>query len=93
MFFLYDVYRTNAKSHIVKKNNNYEVIPLTNDSWDSKEKLAIIKTLDTNQLTQGNQVLKLEKRVAMYHDRKFCLMVNFGSSANLLGVSSMTLHS
>jgi CDP-4-dehydro-6-deoxyglucose reductase, E1 len=94
MFFLYDVYRTNAKSYIVKKkNNDNEAIPLTNDSWDNKEKLAIIKTLKTNQLTQSNQVLKLEKRVALYHDRQFCLMVNSGSSANLLGVSSMTLHS
>ncbi len=94
MFFLYDVYRTNVKSYIVKKkNNNYESIPLTNDSWDSKEKLAIIKTLNSNQLTQSNQVLKLEKKIAKYHKRKYCLMVNSGSSANLLGVSSMILHS
>ena len=68
---------------------NKSEIPLTFDTWDNKEHLAIKKTLKTNILTQNKTVLELEKKMAKYHGRKFCLMVNSGSSANLLGVSSM----
>ncbi len=74
-----------------KLTNN--IIPLTYDTWDDKELLAIKKTVASKNLTQGTQVQKLEKRVSIYHKRKFCLMVNSGSSANLLGVSAMKLHS
>jgi len=84
----------NDKSFIVLANssNIKKKISLTYDSWDQKEIDAINKTLLTNQLTQSKNVKKLEKIVAKYHKRKFCLMVNSGSSANLIGVSAMKLY-
>ena len=84
----------NDKSFIVLANssNIKKKISLTYDSWDQKEIDAINKTLSTNQLTQSKNVNKLEKIVAKYHKRKFCLMVNSGSSANLIGVSAMKLY-
>ena len=84
----------NDKSFIVlvKSSNIKKKISLTYDSWDQKEIDAINKTLSTNQLTQSKNVKKLEKIVAKYHKRKFCLMVNSGSSANLIGVSAMKLY-
>ena len=67
-------------------------IPLTYDTWNQNEINAINETIASNQLTQSNKVQKLEKIVANYHKRKFCLMVNSGSSANLIGVSAMKLQ-
>ena len=84
----------NDKYFIVLANstNINKKISLTYDSWDQKEIDAINKTLLTKQLTQNKNVQKLEKIVAKYHKRKFCLMVNSGSSANLIGVSAMKLY-
>ena len=84
----------NDKSFIVvaKSSKNQKEIPLTYDTWDQNEINAINKTIASNQLTQSNKVQKLEKIVANYHKRKFCLMVNSGSSANLIGVAAMKLQ-
>ena len=68
---------------------NKSSIPLTFDTWDYREHDAIKKTLKTNILTQNKTVSLMEKKMASYHGRKFCLMVNSGSSANLLGVTAM----
>ena len=68
---------------------NKSSIPLTFDTWNQLEHEAIKKTLESNILTQNKTVFKLERKMAKFHGRKFCLMVNSGSSANLLGVSAM----
>ena len=73
------------------KNINKK-IPLTYDTWDKKELLAINKTLKSGQLTQSEKVEELESIVAKYHKRKYCLMLNSGSSANLIGVTAMKLQ-
>lgn len=53
------------------------------------EKKALIKLIsDERQLTYSRNVKKLENKIAKYHKRKYCIMVNSGSSANLLGISS-----
>ena len=71
----------------MSKNNSG--LPLTYNSWDLQEYKAIKKTLNSNILTQNKTVLKLEDEIAKYHNRKYCIMVNSGSSANLLGVAAM----
>lgn len=68
---------------------NKSKIPLTYDAWDKLEHEAIKKILKGDILTQNKTVAKLEQKMAQHHNRKFCLMVNSGSSANLLGVSAM----
>ena len=58
--------------------------------YDSKEINAVIKVLKNEglSLVDGKNVKKLEKIVSKIFGKKFGLMVNSGSSANLLGLSS-----
>ncbi len=53
------------------------------------EKKALKKLIsEEKQLTYSSNVKKLENKIAKIHKRKYCIMVNSGSSANLLGISS-----
>ena len=58
--------------------------------YDSKEINAVIKVLKNNSLSliDGNKVKILEKTVANMFGKKYGLMVNSGSSANLLSIAS-----
>ena len=58
--------------------------------YDNKEINAVIKVLRNNSLTliDGNKVKLLEKTVAKMFGKKYGLMVNSGSSANLLAMAS-----
>lgn len=58
--------------------------------YNSKEINAVIKVLknDSLSLVDGKKVKKLENRVSKLFGKKYGLMVNSGSSANLLGLSS-----
>ena len=58
--------------------------------YNSKEINAVIKVLknDSLSLVDGKNVKKLEKNVSRLFGKKYGLMVNSGSSANLLGLSS-----
>ena len=58
--------------------------------YDSKEIKAVLKVLKKNSLSliDGPNVKKLEKKVSKIFGKKYGLMVNSGSSANLLALSS-----
>ena len=58
--------------------------------YDNKEINAVIKVLknDSLSLVDGNSVKKLEKKVAKLFGKKYSLMVNSGSSANLLAMAA-----
>lgn len=58
--------------------------------YDQKEIQAVLNVLKNHSLTliDGPHVKKLEKTVASMFGKKYGLMVNSGSSANLLGLSS-----
>ena len=58
--------------------------------YDNKEINAVLKVLknDSLSLTDGKNVKKLEKKVSKLFGKKYGLMVNSGSSANLLGLAS-----
>jgi CDP-6-deoxy-D-xylo-4-hexulose-3-dehydrase len=58
--------------------------------YDKKEINAVINVLKNHSLTliDGPHVKKLEKTVARIFGKKYGLMVNSGSSANLLALSS-----
>jgi len=58
--------------------------------YDSKEIKAVNKVLKNESLSlvDGKNVKKLEKVVSKLFGKKYGLMVNSGSSANLLGLSS-----
>jgi CDP-6-deoxy-D-xylo-4-hexulose-3-dehydrase len=58
-------------------------------SWDDNEIRAVKKILDSNRTTMGEYVKKYEQEFADFVGSKYCVMVNSGSSANLLGVASL----
>ena len=61
--------------------------------YDYKEINAVIKVLRKQplQLIDGKNVKKLEKKICKLFGKKYGLMVNSGSSANLLAISSLNL--
>ncbi len=61
--------------------------------YDNKEIKAVINVLRNSNLSliDGPKVKKIEKTVSKIFGKKFGLMVNSGSSANLLGLSSFNL--
>ena len=63
--------------------------PLTSDTWGCEELAAIKDVMDSNQYTMGREVRKFEINFAEYFKTKYAVMVNSGSSANLLAVASL----
>lgn len=63
--------------------------PLASSSWDNKEIEAIHSVIDKGIYTMGDGVHNFENNFANFIGSKFCVMVNSGSSANLLAVAAM----
>lgn len=69
------------------KVTNYS---LSENTFDSNETASIINLIKSgDKLSYGKNVKLLEKKFAKVSRRKYCVMVNSGSSANLLGISSL----
>lgn len=62
---------------------------LAADSWGHEERAAIERVLASGRYTMGDEVAAFEKAFAAYHGRKYALMTNSGSSANLLAVAAL----
>ena len=63
--------------------------PLSYDSWDHEEKEAIFEVVKDSFFTMGKKVKKFEEEFSNYVGSKYSVMVNSGSSANLLMVASL----
>lgn len=62
---------------------------LAADTWGPEEKAAIEDVIASGRLTMGPKVAEYEVAFAKYFGRKYAVMVNSGSSANLVGVASL----
>ena len=62
---------------------------LASDTWDSKEYKAIEKVIKSNSFSMGKEVSFFEKEFSKFFNSKYCVMVNSGSSANLLMIASL----
>jgi CDP-4-dehydro-6-deoxyglucose reductase, E1 len=63
---------------------------LVSDSWGKEEKIAIQDVIKSNIYTyKGKYVKEFEKKFANYFGSKYSVMVNSGSSANLISVASL----
>ncbi len=62
--------------------------PLVDSSYDNQEILRCIETLLSGQLTMGHRVHEFEEAFAAHIGAPYAVMVNSGSSANLLAVSA-----
>lgn len=62
--------------------------PLTFSTWNLKEKEAISNVVKSGSFSMGKNVFEFEKKFSKYLNRKYSVMVNSGSSANLLAINS-----
>lgn len=63
--------------------------PLATSSWDQAEMDAIQRVIASDRYSMGNEVAEFERRFAAYTGSRFAMMVNSGSSANLLMVAAL----
>ncbi len=67
--------------------------PLASTTWDEAEYSALQRVIDSGRFTMGEQVQEFEKAFAAYVGSRYCVMVNSGSSANLLMVAALRYKS
>jgi CDP-4-dehydro-6-deoxyglucose reductase, E1 len=63
--------------------------PLANSSWDHEEIAAMQAVIDGGMFTMGPRVAEFERAFADFTGSRHCVMVNSGSSANLLMVAAL----
>ncbi len=63
--------------------------PLATSSWGPEEKNAMLSVMDSGLFTMGPRVAQFEEEFARYCGSRHCVMVNSGSSANLLMVAAL----
>lgn len=63
--------------------------PLASDNWDSREKDALHRVIESNRFTMGPEVKTFENQLAEFHKVKHAVMTNSGSSANLLMIAAL----
>ena len=63
--------------------------PLADSSWDNAEFSALEAVIKSGKFTMGAHVAKFERQMEQYLNAKHCVMVNSGSSANLLMVAAL----
>ena len=73
----------------LKGKNNTFSYPLSINTWDNKEYEAINNVIASQNFTMGEKVNEFEKKFAQHMGSKYAVMVNSGSSANLLAFFSL----
>ena len=63
--------------------------PLATSSWGEEELAALQRVIASGQFTMGASVAAFEAAFAAYTGSRHCVMVNSGSSANLLMVAAL----
>jgi CDP-4-dehydro-6-deoxyglucose reductase, E1 len=63
--------------------------PLATASWGKEEIDAMHRVIASGMFTMGENVQAFERDFAQYVNSKYCVMVNSGSSANLLMVAAL----
>lgn len=63
--------------------------PLATSTWGSLEKQAMLDVINSDMFTMGENVKKFEVAFSKYIGSKYSVMVNSGSSANLLMIASL----
>ena len=61
---------------------------LAASSWGQEELDAIQRVIKSEQFSMGSEVAAFEESFADWHNLKYGVMVNSGSSANLISIAS-----
>jgi len=64
-------------------------VPLAYNTFTDAERDAVSAVVETGRLTQGAEVEKFEAGFAAFNGTKYAIMVNSGSSANLIGIEAI----
>ena len=73
-----------------KKNTNKKIVyALSPNSFSNKDIIEGVKILLSKRITMGEITKKFEKEFANFIGSKYALMVNSGSSANLLATFAL----
>lgn len=62
---------------------------LASSTWGTEEKEAMYRVIESGMFTMGAEVAAFEQQFAQYIGSRHCVMVNSGSSANLLMVAAL----
>jgi len=91
-----DRIRPYLKKHFQLKNREFvpgkTKIPLTVPTYGLEEVEEAVESLLSTWVTMGSKVRKFEEAFANYNGSRQAVMVNSGSSANLLALSVLTNH-
>lgn len=68
------------------------MLPLASETWDERERAAVMAVLDSGRFTMGDHVKRFESAFAEYFGARYAVMVNSGSSANLIGLAGLVHH-
>lgn len=63
--------------------------PLVSSTWDESEHIVLREVMDSGQFTMGKNVACFEQAFSQWVGAKYAVMVNSGSSANLLMIASL----
>ncbi|SNT76252.1 DegT/DnrJ/EryC1/StrS family aminotransferase [Paracoccus seriniphilus] len=63
--------------------------PLATSSWDDAELAALQRVIASDRYSMGQEVARFEREFAAYTGSRFAVMVNSGSSANLVMVAAL----
>jgi CDP-6-deoxy-D-xylo-4-hexulose-3-dehydrase len=66
--------------------------PLATSSWDAAEFAAMERVIRSGQFSMGSEVAAFEREFAQWLGSRYCVMVNSGSSANLLMIAALRYH-
>lgn len=64
-------------------------LSLTSSTFGKEEKDAIAAVVESDMFTMGRHVMEFETEFAAYFGRKHAIMVNSGSSANLVAIAAL----
>ena len=64
-------------------------LPLATSTWDEKEIAALNSVIESGMFSMGKHVAEFEAEFAEFVGSKYSVMVNSGSSANLLAVAAL----
>lgn len=73
--------------------NEANSFPLATTSWDAREYAAIDRVVKSGMFSMGAEVAKFEEQFAKVMGSTHAVMVNSGSSANLIIVAALRYHS
>lgn len=65
--------------------------PLATSSWDAAEYAALQAVIQSDRFTMGPKVAEFERKFAQHFGSHYAVMVNSGSSANLIAIAAAVL--